>query len=108
MQLVLCNWVNLQLQVWHATENQLHKTIAKWQISSSESCFVFVHRSIYIVFDFVHLIVFLSFGKATNSQIALASNAAISSSMALSHLGFLTAYSKQVGLTSSITLTMYV
>jgi hypothetical protein len=28
--------------------------------------------------------------------------------MALSHLGFLTAYSKQVGLTSSITLTMYV
>jgi len=27
-------------------------------------------------------------GKATNSQVALASNAAISSSMALSHLGF--------------------
>jgi hypothetical protein len=28
--------VNLQLQVSHAIENQLHKTVAKWQISSSE------------------------------------------------------------------------
>jgi hypothetical protein len=27
----------LQLQVSHATENQLHKTVAKWQISSSDS-----------------------------------------------------------------------
>jgi hypothetical protein len=35
MQLVLRNWANLQLQVSHATENQLHKTVAKWQISSS-------------------------------------------------------------------------
>jgi hypothetical protein len=37
LQLVLGNWVNLQLQVSHATENQLHKTDAKWQISSSEA-----------------------------------------------------------------------
>jgi hypothetical protein len=29
--------VNLQLQVSHATEKQLHKIIAKWQISSSDS-----------------------------------------------------------------------
>jgi len=35
MQFVLRNWANLQLQVSHATENQLHKTVAKWQISSS-------------------------------------------------------------------------
>jgi hypothetical protein len=35
LQLVLGNWANLQLQVLHATENQLHKTVAKWQISSS-------------------------------------------------------------------------
>jgi hypothetical protein len=35
LQLVLGNWANFQLQVSHATENQLHKTIAKWQISSS-------------------------------------------------------------------------
>ncbi len=35
LQLVLGNWANFQLQVSHATENQLHKTVAKWQISSS-------------------------------------------------------------------------
>jgi hypothetical protein len=35
MQLVLGNWANFQLQVSLATENQLHKTIVKWQISSS-------------------------------------------------------------------------
>jgi hypothetical protein len=34
MQLVLGNWANLHLQVSHATKNQLHKTVAKWQISS--------------------------------------------------------------------------
>ncbi len=37
MQLVLRNWANLQLQVLHATENQLHKTVAKWQISSNDA-----------------------------------------------------------------------
>jgi hypothetical protein len=37
MQLVLGNWANFQLHVSHATENQLHKTIAKWQISSNDS-----------------------------------------------------------------------
>jgi hypothetical protein len=31
MQLVLGNWANFQLHVSHATENQLHKTVAKWQ-----------------------------------------------------------------------------
>jgi hypothetical protein len=36
MQLVLGNWANFQLQVSLATENQLHKTVAKWQISSSD------------------------------------------------------------------------
>jgi hypothetical protein len=30
LQLVLDNWVNFQLQVSYATENQLHKTLAKW------------------------------------------------------------------------------
>jgi hypothetical protein len=35
MQLVLGNWANFQLQVSLATENQLHKTVVKWQISSS-------------------------------------------------------------------------
>jgi hypothetical protein len=35
LQLVLSNWANFQLQVSHATKNQLHKTVAKWQISSS-------------------------------------------------------------------------
>jgi hypothetical protein len=35
MQLVLGNWANFQLQVLLATENQLHKTVAKWQIFSS-------------------------------------------------------------------------
>jgi hypothetical protein len=35
MQLVLGNWANFQLHVSHATENQLHKTVAKCQISSS-------------------------------------------------------------------------
>jgi hypothetical protein len=35
LQLVLRNRANLQLQVSHAAENQLHKTVAKWQISSS-------------------------------------------------------------------------
>jgi len=37
MQLVLGNWANFQLHVSHATENQLHKTVAKCQISSSET-----------------------------------------------------------------------
>ncbi len=37
MQLILGNWVNFQLQVSLATENQLHKTVAKWQISNSDS-----------------------------------------------------------------------
>jgi hypothetical protein len=37
MQLVLGNWANFQLQVSLATENQLHKTVAKWQISSSDA-----------------------------------------------------------------------
>jgi hypothetical protein len=36
MQLVVCNWANFQLHVSHATGNQLHKTVAKCQISSSE------------------------------------------------------------------------
>ncbi len=36
MQLVLGNWANFQLHVSHATENQLHKTVAKCQISSSD------------------------------------------------------------------------
>jgi len=36
MELVLGNWANFQLHVLHATENQLHKTVAKCQISSSE------------------------------------------------------------------------
>jgi len=36
MQLVLCNYANLQLHVSHATENQLHVTVAKWKISSSD------------------------------------------------------------------------
>jgi len=36
MQLVIHNWVNFQLHVSHATGNQLHKTIAKCQISSSD------------------------------------------------------------------------
>jgi len=35
MQLVLSNWANFQLHVSHATENQLHKIVAKCQISSS-------------------------------------------------------------------------
>ncbi len=35
LQLVLGNWANLQLQVSHVTKNQLHKTVAKWQIFSS-------------------------------------------------------------------------
>jgi hypothetical protein len=35
MQLILGNWANFQLQVSLATENQLHKIVAKWQISSS-------------------------------------------------------------------------
>ncbi len=73
----------------------------------SQSCFIFAHISIRIMLDFIHPITFLSFGKTTNSQVALTSNLAISSSMALFHLGFPTAYSKQVGSTSCITLTMY-
>jgi hypothetical protein len=36
MQLVVRNWANFQLHVSHATGNQLHKTVAKCQISSSE------------------------------------------------------------------------
>jgi hypothetical protein len=35
MQLVLCNYTNLQLHVSHATEFQLHATVAKLKISSS-------------------------------------------------------------------------
>jgi hypothetical protein len=35
MQLVVRNWANFQLHVSHATGNQLHKTVAKCQISSS-------------------------------------------------------------------------
>jgi hypothetical protein len=41
MQLVLGNWANFQLQMLLATENQLHKTIAKWKISSNENYFNF-------------------------------------------------------------------
>ncbi len=36
MQLVLCNYTNLQLHVSHATEFQLHATIVKPKISSTE------------------------------------------------------------------------
>jgi hypothetical protein len=39
MQLVLGNWANFQLQVSLATENQLHKIVTKWQISSSETIY---------------------------------------------------------------------
>ncbi len=35
MQLVLCNYTNLQLHVSHATEFQLQTTVAKPKISSS-------------------------------------------------------------------------
>ncbi len=59
------------------------------------------------LYTHLHQVAFLSFGKATNSQVTLPSNIAIFSSMALSHLGFLTTCSKQVGSTSYITLTMY-
>jgi hypothetical protein len=37
LQLVLGNWANFQLQVLVATENQLHKTVAKCYFSSSVS-----------------------------------------------------------------------
>jgi hypothetical protein len=43
LQLVLGNWANFQLQVSHAIENQLHKTIAKWQISSSGNTLQYAH-----------------------------------------------------------------
>ncbi len=36
VQLVLGNYTNLQLHVSHATEFQLHATVAKPKISSSE------------------------------------------------------------------------
>ncbi len=52
------------------------------------------------LYTHLHPIVLLSFGKTTNSQVTLASNATISSSMALSHLRFPTAYSKEMGSTS--------
>jgi len=35
MQLVIHNWANFQLHVSYATKNQLHKIVAKCQISSS-------------------------------------------------------------------------
>jgi len=49
MQLVVRNWANFQLHVSYATENQLHKTVAKCQISSSGNgclaCFPNWHAS---------------------------------------------------------------
>jgi hypothetical protein len=51
MQLVIRNWANFQLHVSHVTGNQLHKTVAKCQISSS----VFLSASL----------VCLSFGHST-------------------------------------------
>jgi hypothetical protein len=46
VQLVLCNYTNLQLHVSHATEFQLQTTIAKPKISSSViPTLVFIHMT---------------------------------------------------------------
>jgi hypothetical protein len=46
MQLLVRNWANFQLHVSHATGNQLHKTVAKCQISSSENIQILKQQSI--------------------------------------------------------------
>ncbi len=41
MQLVLCNYTNLHLHVSHVTKIQLHATVTKPKISSSENDYYF-------------------------------------------------------------------